>query len=249
MENTTNTGIRLSYRTLIWIGVGLIIILFLLWDGNCSQKIEDTTSGKIFYNYTTDSIYKKEYFALKAKWDKRNTMFTPPLIITEYLPLPSRKIDSIKIINEAIAFYLDTVKKPLMVNKEFIINYVEAPKLLEFNLIKDTLSLTTFSKDAKTLTHKWPLYLNEFGYAYYDNDLHRYNIKSEPPKKQSFLKDMKWNQVYVNSGYEFTQEAPLLGVEYNLNPGRFKIDANADVILLKQPNLNLNVKLGYRLFK
>ena len=60
---------------------------------------------------------------------------------------------------------------------------------------------------------------------------------------------MKWNQLFLNGGYDVYTKAPTAGFEYNLNAGRFKLDLNSELLILEQPKLNVGAKLGYRLLK
>lgn len=212
---------------------GIITLLIILMFKDCKGSLGKPETR---YIYKTDSIFKDEYYALKKLYDQK----TPPKTVTEYLP-PIIIIDTIYTKGDNIIVKVkdeDTLK----VNKQFIANYPDARKLIEFKLKRDVLEMTTFDKDARIFKDEYPLYLDEYNYQYYDNTLHRENTSY--PTNNS----VKWNQLFFNGGYSQSQKQPILGLEYNLSYRRFKLDVDTDISIEQNPNFSLQAKIGYRLF-
>jgi len=233
-----------SIKSILIIVMVVSIILFFLFE--CHRDIQngDIKAPKNAYKYKTTEVYKDSYFKLRDSL--KNLKPIPPIIIEKWLSPSIAKIDSVSIIEGYLKLHPQG-KEEVLVNSDFILNYPESPKLISLNLIKDSLSISLYSPDNLVKTSTYPLYLQNYGYRYINNQMEIYDIKAEPialvkPK-------MRWDNLYLNAGYDIYSKSVTSGLEYNLSPGRFKFDLNLDVLMLQQPELNLTAKLGYRLFK
>lgn len=224
-------GIK-SLKPYLLIGLLILITAIIIKDCHGGNKAET----KPVYKYLTDSLYYKKYWELK----KEITEKTPPIQVIKWLDTIV-DIDTIYIKGDIVKVVVKD-KDTLNINSQFISQYPDNPKLLEFKLGHDELEITTFTKDAKTYTDKYPLYLHDYKYQWYDNSLHH------EPTNYKENKTFKWNQLYVNGGYSKTESAGLIGLEYNLNYNRFKLDLDTDITIEENPNLLFKAKLGYQLF-
>jgi len=235
-----NLGER--FKTLTpYLLIALLILLSVIIFKNCKGDLvsPNDINPKTIYKYKTDSIYKRKYYELL----RLHNIKTPPLIVERWLT-PEKEIDSVNVIPGYLLVYIKGLQDSLKINQNFVVNYPKAPKLIDFTLKKDSLVITTFDNEARLFTNRYPLYLNNFNYQWYDNDLHRKETSYPGINKTK----LKWNQFYINSGYSLTQSKPLIGFEYNLTPGRFKFDLDADFTLEQNPNFIFKAKLGYLLF-
>lgn len=226
------------------IALVLGIILFFLYECHRDIKQGDIRDIKKDYQYKTNVAYKDKYFKLKDSLKHLKPI--PPIFVDNWLTPEPSIIDSLSIYKEYLKLY-PRGKEVVLVKSDFVLNYPKAPKLLSFDLVKDSISLGLYNSDNTLQTITYPIYLDSYGYRYEDNALNMYNIESKAP---TIIKPrLRWDNLYVNGGYDIYNKAAITGLEYNLTPGRFKLDVNAEVLILEQPKLNLNAKVGYRLFK
>lgn len=222
----------------------IFILTYLIIPKNCDKGKE--SDNEVVYNYQTDTIIKKSEFKNLGNIRIADLKKTQPITIIKWLKPKIEKSDSIKIKDSIIIVYKDTSK--VKYDKAFLSSYTEANKLINIRLIKDSLSVTTFNKSAELVTQRYPLYLENFGYLYYDNELQRYDLKTKP--KEVVKKDnSKFKQLYISTGYSITKESPLLGLDYTIILNRFRFYIESDMSLIQNPELNLNAKIGYRLLK
>lgn len=226
----------------IWTKTIIILILFIIilylfpkCNGD-KEKDPDKT-----YEYITETIRIPEPYIVEIKGDP---IYTPPLILTEYLP-STPTIDSVKYVPGEIQIYIDSLKTALTYKEGFLTNFPKASKLLNMDLKLDSLSVTTLSTDAQVRTFKYPLLLNHFKYQWVNDSLHRTKIREIKPLGSK----LNWKELYLNGGYSMITKTSLLGFEYNLTPGRFKFDIEAKSTLETKPQLFIEGKVGFRLFK
>ena len=236
MEKTTDLKGILKYGAIILLSLVGLIILYQIFFVKYNKP-----SDVAMVKYITKEIIKEVPYDIPA--EDKNEKPVQPLIITKWLPSQVIEIDSARIINDYLIIHkkegpVETIKT------NFLVLYPNAPKLLDFNLNREYLNITTFTKDSKVITNTYPLYLDTQEYIFRDNSINTIERKEPITKSQ-----MKWNELYVNTGYDVRTKLPTTGLEYNLNLGRFKLDLNSRVIINTDPTLDLNAKIGYRLFK
>lgn len=240
MENKTTKDIIKGISIILAL---LGIILFFVFE--CHRDItEDNKAPVTAYKYKTSYKYKDEYFRLKDSL--KNLKPIPPKVVEKYISPKPIIVDSVKIINGYLKLHPQK-EKEILVNSDFIINYPKSPKLLEMKLSQDSLSMALYKTDNTIERENYPLYLGSYKYTWVDGIL---NIEDIPQKEVKKTKTkVKWNSLYLNGGYDVYNQVPTSGFEYNLILGRVKLDLNSEVLIMQQPELNLNAKIGYRLLK
>jgi hypothetical protein len=241
MENKTTDWQSIKNILIIALIIG---IFFSIWQ--CNRKddiiIKDNKAPDNAYQYETKEIYKDKYFDLKDSL--KNLIPVKPITIIkwkkdiEYLPTPNE--------GPYTETIFDTIRIPIADTSK----YNKNPRLVRLGLVQDSLSLTLFNNKNELYTENYPIYLGSYGYVWKDNQLNMYNIDKD---KKTTSKDpnskISWNNLYFNAGYSVYANKPTTGLEYNLTYKRLKLDLNSEVLIIEQPKLNLNAKLGYRLLK
>ena len=137
--------------------ITILVLIILLMLKDCKGKPDTETE----YVYKTDSLYKDKYFKLKEEFDKK----TPPKTVTIWKQSPPKIIiDSIKYVPGEILVYIEGLKETLRIKEDYIKLYPHNDKLLEFNLTRDKLDITTLNTDAQIITKEYPLFLNKYKY-------------------------------------------------------------------------------------
>ena len=220
--------------------ITIIILVLIIFLKDCKGKDDDSEVDiETVYLYKTDSIYKEKYFKLKKEFDNK----TPPKEVVIWKP-GLTKIDTMYIVPNDIIFYIEGLEESIRVSKQFLAQYPHNHKLIEFNLKRDSLDITTLDKEANMVTKKYPLYLNHFKYRWVKNELSHDEISYKENKDK-----LKWDELYFNYGFRVESSKHNLGFEYNLRPGRFKVDLESNFTIEQNPKLYINAKIGYRLFK
>lgn len=232
-NNTTTVNWEMIKTTLI---IGLVIGIILLLITQCHRdEVKANLAPDNAYKYDTEVVYKDKYKKLSDSI-KGLVPIKPITLIQWKTPgieyLPGEVIrDTIRIPNPS-----DTL-------------YKNNPRLISMGLIQDTLSFTLYNKDNQLFTETYPIYLGSYGYLWEDNQLNMYDIKGKEETKTKPKNSFAWNNLFFNAGYSVYAKAPTTGLEYNITYGRLKLDLNSEVLIIEQPKLNLNAKIGYRLLK
>ena len=132
------------------------------------------------------------------------------------------------------------------ISDKYIKNYPTADKLIDFELNKNLLDITSLNIEGNTKRQKYPLDLNKFNYYWYNNTLN-YEIRDKP-----YVEPTKniWNQLYINGGFDLLNQAPKAGLDYSLRLKRFRIQTEASTLFLPTgAKLYGEVTLGYRLLR
>lgn len=242
MANENNKGI-LKY---VLIGIALLVVGYLIYT--FVIKKDNTVIQKPI----TPPRYKTEEVIEAREYPDPDSLHTNPgkkvnpITVIKWLPSKPTAVDSMAIINNYIALYLKGKDTPTQdVNINFITQYPNAVKLLTMDILKDSLQITTFNKEAEVKTEIYPLYLDSYNYHYVGTTLSSTEVGEKRVPRERLI----WNKFYGNVGYDTYNKSALLGLEWNLTPGRVKFDVNADVLLRSENRVNINAKVGYRLFK
>lgn len=225
--------------------ITIIILVIVLMFKSCNDKTEAVTKTRNLYKYKTDTVYVnseyKDKYQNLVKYYSRKGKQTPPKTITVWKTLNPENI-LIEKVPDSILVIIDSLNQMLAISDAYIKNFPKNDKLVNFGLKLDSLNITTINIEGETKTKDYPLYLDRFGYQWYDNELHHYDVKQKGKLKNKF------NQFYINGGYDFLYQKPTIGLEYFMILGKFKLGANSNLILQPETKINLGLNLGYRLF-
>jgi hypothetical protein len=223
----------------------ITILLIVIGIKSCDK---DNTKDLSDYKYKTDTVqidkdYQSQYNKLMKEYSKMKRMKeTPPKTVKEYITKEIK--GNVVKVPDSIIVYIDSTKKKTSIADNYIKSFVDKDKLINFKLVKDSFNLSTIAIDGKTITREYPLFLEKYDYYWYDNTLHHLPTK----KKFSEKVKGKFNNMYINGGYDFMQKSPTIGAEYFIPLGKFKIGTDATLYIQQNPQINLNLKLGYRVF-
>jgi hypothetical protein len=213
--------------------LGIIIYFKGCGDNNVEPKVE--------YKYKTEYVKVEVPFevikGIKTK--------TPPKMVIKWkkLPVPYKVEvipDSLKLLIKNLEDSLNSV----LIDKSFLTHFPKASKLISFNLKYDTLNITTLNINGETKSNIYPMDFDNYKYQWYDNKLHH-----EDYDKVSDKNFDRWKQLYLQGGYDFIQQAPLIDLNYNISIKRVKVSAGTTMHLTTDPFITGTAKIWFRLFK
>ena len=216
------------------------LIIIYLFKGCDNKKIIINGDDNKIYEYKTDSIFYNEYFRLK---DSVKGIITKPHIVIKW-KTPEVKIDTFFRYKDNLIIKTDSSRNQIIYNEKFLSNFPDNPKLLRLRLTIDSLSLVKLNPDGNIFEDRIPLALYSFDYEW-ENRFTRIPVKYRKPDDYSYLLSNYFINVELNP---MLSNRPFIGLEYNKNWKRFKIDLNGSMEFDKSPNVLLQGKLGYRLF-
>ena len=214
------------------------LITYLLFKSN--------TRDEVTYDYETRiKEINREYYGVLE--DLKNTIrkldTAKPHIIKEYIKeTPTYVINNYV---DSTFIVIDTIlRDTIYINTDFVKLYPTSHKLINFTLDGDSLNLVTLDLNGKINDNLWPIDTQNYDYFYIDNQL-RY--KSVNRKTVGIN---RWNNLYLNAGYEFVYNDPYAGLSYTVPFGnRLGITASMTTIFSDKPITLATVGLGYRLLK
>jgi hypothetical protein len=226
--------------------MALITLSILLLYRECGRDQGLLPAQKEFIdNVITDTSYKEKYQALKKLYDIKAK--PSKVIIYDTVYIPTIKWVSYNTGDDNVII---TPTGPdsteILYDTRFLTLYPTASKLLEFDLKKDLLVINTLGTNGELSSRTYPLLLDNMNYQWYDNELHRSPFT---PLKSKFKDNIRYKGLYTNAGYDLFSSRPNLGIEYNLEIYRFKLDGEINTTFQNTNPLEAKVKIGYRLFK
>lgn len=226
--------------------VGIIIAILLI-----AVLINDCTGGdvipktpKVVYDYKTDTVYvdrgyETRYKEIAKELEKWKT--APPKTIIKWKE-PDLEDIIIEKVPDSIWVILKDQQERIAIQDNYIKLLPKNPKLVDISLTMDTLGLNLLNIDGRVSSYTYPIYLDTYDYKWLEGSL-KYTRTST---KTSKTNNNNFKNLYFNAGYDINTKSPLIDVEYYLNIGRFKVEANTG---LQINDVNAKVKLGYRLLK
>lgn len=207
------------------------------------------------YDYETvvkemKTEFSKELEELKKYIDKK-AIQTPPAIIRNY-PKETKTEYKIIDINDSIITLISKLgKDTIPVSTGFLESNIIQSKLLSMDLRRDSLKLVIQNIDGNVQSKEYPIYLEEFGYYWVDNELFREKVP--PPKKK---RNWDFGELILYTGYEYLQTQSFdFGLNYQVDIGKklwlstdvgfrsFYIDGSSDTY---RPYGD--IKVGYKIF-
>lgn len=238
-EYTTLKTSTFFSKTEISLSILVIILLSLLMIERCNpEPVLTNTVHENFYRYEPDTITSKKYYALLEAYNNK----TPPKEIIKWLK-PEPINSQIEVVPDSLILYIKDLEYRLAIAKGYIDNYPEADKLINFELNKKNLSITTLDIKSNMETKNYPLNFDYFKYRWSGNELTHEEIEYKKPKDKT-----KFNQLYFNIGNDFISKEPKIDLDYSIIYKRLKLNSDIGLILKQEPMLQSNVKIGYRLF-
>ena len=224
-------------KDIFFLSVILILIIVIILKG-CGGNNGD---GKITYKYKTDTLKVEVPYEVEVEVEK----VTPPKLVIKWkdrpVPYEVQVVpDSLKLLIKNLEDSLQSV----LIDKKFLTNFPKASKLINFDLKFDTLNITTLDIAGETESNIYPMDFDNYKYQWYDNALHHEDFKKKKPKDKT-----KWKQLYMDGGYDFIQQSPLLGINYNVKFSRVRVSAGTTMHLQPVPIITGTAKVGFRLLK
>lgn len=226
----------MSKKDVFLLGIILVLAIIIFFKG-CGGNNGET---KIEYKYKTDTFRVEVPFIPKK--DVKDV--TPPKTVIEYknIPVPYE----VQIIPDSLKLLIKNLQDSLqsvIIDKSFLTNFPKSSKLINFDLKWDSLNITTLNIQGETKSYKYPMDFDSYKYQWYDNELHHEDFERKLPRDYS-----KWKQLYLMTGYDFIQKAPIIDINYNIDIKKVRISAGSTMHIATNPYLTGTAKIGFRLF-
>jgi len=213
------------------------IIIFLLKD--CKNE-----KGDPYWkdpNFKTDTIKVDKPYAVKGDSFPYKV---PPLIIIKYEKDTSNK-NSIKCINDSLIKVIDSLGNQLsQINKSFLTQFPNSYKLIGGFFSLDTLKLDLLDVTGNISTQFYPVDYQNYDYQWYNDKMRAREISYISSSGQSKQKQFS---LYGNVGYGLLSKKPMLSMSGDYSIKRFKLSAEPSISIQQNPELNVDLKLGYKI--
>lgn len=222
-------------QLILTVGIMAFVIWFFLFYGPEQAKI-----AKEYWenpNFKTDSIQVGvDYSKLPTPVYKN---YVPPKVVINYTP---PEVHASISMNDSLITVIDSLKKELYtINALYLKLYPTNPKLIYGTFDTDSIRLDLLGIDGSIRTHLYGTNYERFRYQWKEGE-----FRAEP-KKSSASKEFT-SQSYAFGGYSLTDRAPMLGADYHLYKGKWRLGGNTYLTIEKQPTFNLQGTIGYRLY-
>tara|TARA_R110000803_G_scaffold14360_2_gene39911 strand:+ start:555 stop:1244 length:690 start_codon:yes stop_codon:yes gene_type:complete len=196
---------------------------------------------KIEYIYKTNTITKYVPF----KKDKELDKVTPPKTIIKYIDTGSYHTITIKQIDTLLVVNNTSIEDSVKIHENFLKKYPMASKLIQLDLNKDSLRLTTLDISSQVNTHSYPIDLSFYKYQYSDNIITHDSLKIKPDKPSS--KSIFPKSFLLGGSYSLVEKTPLVNVEYPITYRQVRLSIESTMSIETTPNLNIYLKALFQI--
>jgi len=215
--------------------IGLLIIITLLVYIAFIKKPK--VVGVPVPTYTTDTIQVPVPYEVPVPYPKE----VPPKIVYQYYSgFDSITLDSLLWRISENELLIEYMSQSLSYNERFLVSYPLNPKLLSFDLNRDSMNLSLLNPDGDLFSYNYPIDLNNFKYRWVDHQLTRKNDILPVTKNKEV-------SLYGNVGYDFVGLSPIIGLYIDKPFGKFRAYSSADIGLLNVKASSLKVGIGYKI--
>lgn len=225
------------YLTLVGI---LILIYLLLHLKGC--KPSDVLEYWQNPNFKPDTVYIDKPYEVKGD---SFAYAVPPKVVIRYLPLPDNG-NKVKCLTDSLLSVIDSMGREIQkINYKFLTHFPNSPKLVYGYFKADSLKLDLLSTQGEVETKIYLTNYNKFKYEFKDNQMRAdtLEVKTHPTKPPNKLSQ----SCYVSGGYEPFSKTPITSLDYYLMYKNLQAAVEPRLMIRRNPELMLNLKLGYRI--
>lgn len=214
----------------------LLLLTSLIFIGLWMKERRSEIQVKHHYGYITEEIQVKKPYPYPQPY----LVNTPPEIIYEY-ETDTSVLDSLKLLLQDKEIIISGLEKEIKIHQNFLKQYPYNPKLIEFTLDNNLLSLSLLGIRGSIYKEEYPLYLDHYRYKWVYPSLTREPIRVGDNNKWVFSS-------YVHVGYSFIPSSPSISLSAELSRNRFRLSSNPSILFNNNNVAYIDLKLGYRIY-
>lgn len=190
-------------------------------------------------NFKTDTVIVSfDYSKVKMPDFKFNV---PPVKIIQYQTTPAPHV-SITMDDSLITVIDSLTNKITTINALYLKLYPDAPKLIYGNFTADTIQVDLLDKSGSISTSKVAVNYARFQYQFKDNTFRAQELRQNP-----LSKDLR-GVLFGYAGYDLISTSPIVGADYSIFKGRFRLQANSLITIQQQPTGYIGGTIGFKLY-
>lgn len=221
-----------------WLPTILVMgaIIFVYLTGRRDQKkTEELLQYWQKKGFKTDTVYVEVDYSKLPK--PTFTYQVPPNKVYTY---PQEQVNHISIIlSDSLIQVIDSLENKItQLSSDYLKLYPSASKLIYAQFSSDSLNLDLLSIDGRMRSHVYPWDLSQFKYQWINGEMRAQSIKYKQPLRSEF---------FGYGGYEIAFKAPIMGIDYSVYKGSFRLRAQTQISLEQKPELSLNGTIGIKI--
>lgn len=225
----------------ILIVLGTLLIVWAIFQiPSCESKPKP--------QYWEDPNFKPETVYVDKPYPVKGDSFpykVPPIVVIKWKDriIPGH----INCIDDSLILVIDSLGREMRkVNKQFLLQFPESPKLVGGLFKLDTMKLDLLETTGSITSKVYPVDYNRFEYEWHNNSIRAKELTNKKPTGSSQGKKLN-HSFYVQAGYSILSKVPIISSDYYLRYKRLQLDLEPRVTIEKNPTLELNAKLGVRI--
>jgi hypothetical protein len=218
--------------------IAIVIIIIMLY---MDRKTQDEVAREYWENpnFKTDSV--KAYIDYNKMPKPIYKNYVPPKIVIQYID-STKTYDNVSIVmNDSLVNIIDSLTMQITkISIDYFKRFPNEPKLIYAEFARDSLRLDLLGIDGTLRQNTFGTNYDRFTYQLRDGE-----FRAEELSKKRDVKLL--SSLYVNAGYDFKLAHPIIGVDYSVYMGRFRLRANSAFTLSSDTQLLFNADLGYKI--
>lgn len=186
--------------------------------------------------WKTDTIKVPEPYTVPVPYDVE----VPPRIVKIY-EVDSTAIDSLKLLMFQDSIIISGLKNQVAIHQNYLKQFPYNPKLINFDLVFDTLSLTLLDIDGITSAISYPIFIEFYKYNWSAGELTREDNIRQIPQQKNYL------NYKFGLGYDLLYVTPYLQGEISKDISKFELYGRIGVGLLNIESSEIKLGANYNL--
>jgi hypothetical protein len=225
-------------KMLIVIAILALLAWFVFWKAPKDKEADYQYWEAL--DFKTDTVHVDVDY---SKLPKPSFKFdVPPNKVINYQAPevnPYIRID----LNDSLIRVIDSLKGAITeISLLYLKLYPEAHKLIYAEFTQDTFKLDLLSTTGRIFTQVYPVDYARFQYQYKDN-----KVSATEVRKKASKQDMH-GALFGYAGYGVTSTSPIIGLDYFVYKGKFRLGGSSFITVEQEPQFILNGTIGYKLY-
>jgi len=232
MENLRKWGSLIVQIAII----GLIIFFYL------DRKDQDAKAKEYWENpnFKTDSTTVFVDYSKLPTPEYEN--YVPPRYVINYIDSTKSYQSREVVMDDSLLSVIDSLNGEITkISLAFLQQHPDASKLIYGEFSGDSLRLDLLGIDGSIRQNSFGVNYDRFRYQFREGNFRA----DELPKKVGHASYV--SNLYGHTGYNFQLSSPILGLDYSISKGRFRLRGDASFTLSNDTQFILKTDIGYKL--
>lgn len=228
---------NINFNLILQIAMMAVIAWFIM-----DRRAQDKVVKEYWENpnFVTDSI--KTYVDYEKLPKPEYKHHVPPNVVINYID-STKTLDHISLVmDDSLITVIDSLQSEITtIHEKYFKLYPTASKLIYGEFSRDSVRFDLLRTDGSIKTSTFGVNYGRFDYQYTNGNFRA----SEKPRENNAYSPT--NALFGYAGYNVTIGKPMIGLDYSIYRGKFRLQAESFLTLTRNTDFYLGANIGFKL--